>query len=77
MKNIKITTDAQSGPGLVRAPELQRAQGELDDKLTPERVHLLEAIRAGDLATIRASTKMSWDFIYPPAQVRSATSTDE
>ena len=35
--------------------------------MTAERVMLLDAIVAGDLDGIRASTKINWNFVYPPA----------
>ena len=40
---------------------------EIDDTMTAERVMLLDAIVAGDLDGIRASTKINWNFVYPPA----------
>ena len=42
---------------------------EIDDTMTAERVMLLDAIVAGDLDGIRASTQINWNFVYPPAYV--------
>ena len=42
---------------------------ELNDYLTAERVLLLDAIKAGDVETIRALTNIDWDFVYPPAML--------
>ncbi|KAJ1460458.1 hypothetical protein M885DRAFT_509445 [Pelagophyceae sp. CCMP2097] len=38
----------------------------VDDALTAERVLLLDAIKAGDLDSIRALTRLDWNFVYPP-----------
>jgi Ca2+-binding EF-hand superfamily protein len=42
---------------------------EIDDTLNAERVMLLDAIVAGDLDGIRATTQMDWNFVYPPAYI--------
>ena len=46
---------------------------ELNDYLTAERVLLLDAIKTGDLNTIRALTEIDWNFVYPPAMLNSST----
>ena len=46
---------------------------EIDDTLTAERVMLLDAIVAGDLDGIRASTQIDWNFVYPPAYIDPET----
>ena len=46
---------------------------ELNDYLTAERVLLLDAIKMGDLDTIRALIDIDWNFVYPPAMLNSST----
>jgi len=46
---------------------------EIDDTMTAERVMLLDAIVAGDLDGIRASTQINWNFVYPPAYADPVT----
>jgi len=47
-----------------------RAQLDLDDQLTPDRLRLLQAIQKGDVKTIRSFIRkdFSWNFIFPPAK---------
>ena len=46
---------------------------ELSDYLTAERVQLLDALKEGDVDSIRALTNIDWNFVYPPAIVNATT----
>ena len=41
----------------------------IDDTLSAERVQLLDAIKGGDLDTVRSLMSIDWNFVYPPAYV--------
>ena len=47
----------------VRESDKLSALVDLDDELTGERVLLLDAIKRGDMDTIRALTRIDWNFV--------------
>ena len=49
---------------------------DLNDYLTPERVQLLDAIKSGDVASIRALTDIDWNFVYPPATLTAEAAAE-